>query len=130
MRRILGKIPTRIIITAPVAIAKRFTTFVIATSPTFWLKEVIGRQPKIEDNELMKPSQVREPDISLIDASRSVVASTEVSSIVSVAETKKISTTARMALMFYNAVPLYSFLQKIHCDLPYLSRFLSDVSLY
>lgn len=30
-----GKIPARIMITAPVAMTKRLTTFVIATSPTF-----------------------------------------------------------------------------------------------
>ena len=54
---------------APVAIAYLFTTFVIATSPTFWLNEVIGIHPKTEDSALTKPSHAIEPDVSLVVAS-------------------------------------------------------------
>ena len=41
------------------------TTFVIATSPTFWLNEVIGRHPKSEENALTRPSHAREADAPL-----------------------------------------------------------------
>lgn len=80
---------------APDAIAKRLTTLVIATSPTFWLKDVIGRHPNTDDNALIKPSQAIEPEVSFKLASRfkPEAASAEVSPIVSVAETRKISVT-------------------------------------
>ena len=95
----IGKIPAKIIITAPVAIANRFTTFVIATRPTFWLKEVIGRQPKQADNALTKPSQAIEPVVSFTVTSRfnPDEASADVSPIVSVADTRKINVTDTMA---------------------------------
>ena len=85
--------------TAPVAMVKRFTTFVIATSPTFWLNEVMGRQPNTEDRELTKPSQAIEPEVSSRVTSRPSpeAASAEVSPMVSVADTRKISTTEMMA---------------------------------
>lgn len=57
----IGNAPARIIITAPVAMVKRLTTLVIATRPTFWLNDVIGRQPKTEDSELIKPSRLQIP---------------------------------------------------------------------
>lgn len=84
--------------TAPVAIVKRLITFVMAISPTFWLNEVIGIQPKSADSELIKPSQASEPVISLSVTSRfsAEEASADVSPIVSVAETRKISMTVRM----------------------------------
>ena len=86
-------------ISAPVAIVKRLTTFVIATRPTFWLKDVIGIQPNREDRELIKPSQAREPEISFVVALRfkPELASACVSPIVSVADTKKISATEMIA---------------------------------
>ena len=95
----IGKIPARIMIRAPVAIVKRLTTFVIATSPTFWLKDVIGIHPNREERELMKPSQAREPEISFVVALRfkPELASAWVSPMVSVADTKKISATEIMA---------------------------------
>ena len=79
---------------------KRFTTFVIATSPTFWLKEVIGIHPKTEDSALMNPSQAIDPEISFCSAflPRAVAASAEVSPIVSVADTRKINVTETIAL--------------------------------
>lgn len=84
---------------APDAIAKRLTTLVIATSSTFWLKEVIGRHPNTDDNALIKPSQAIEPEVSFKLASRfkPEAASAEVSPIVSVAETRKISVTEIIA---------------------------------
>ena len=36
---------------APVIIVNLLTTFVIASSPTFWEKDVTGGQPTKEDNE-------------------------------------------------------------------------------
>ena len=52
-----------------VAIAYLLTTLVIATRPTFWLNDVIGKQPNTEDNELTNPSQAIEPEVSLVVAS-------------------------------------------------------------
>ena len=94
-----GKMPARIMITAPMAMVNRFTTLVIATSPTFWLNEVIGMQPNTEERELTKPSQAIEPEVSCVVTSRSrpEAASAEVSPMVSVADTRKISTTDKIA---------------------------------
>ena len=85
---------------------KRFTTFVIATSPTFWLKEVIGIHPKTEDSALMNPSQAIDPEISFCSAflPRAVAASAEVSPIVSVADTRKINVTETIALRLNSGV--------------------------
>ena len=95
-----GKIPAIIIIIAPVAIANLLTTLVMATRPTFWLKDVIGKHPKTEDKALMKPSQAIEPEVSFAVTSRfkPEAARAEVSPIVSVAETKKIKITEKIAL--------------------------------
>ena len=38
----------------------------MATRPTFWLKDVIGKHPKTEDKALMKPSQAIEPEVSFV----------------------------------------------------------------
>ena len=60
-----GNKPAIISVKAPNIIVHLLTTLVIATSPTFWLKEVIGEHPntpaEIAD---IKPSQQREPDTS------------------------------------------------------------------
>ena len=60
-----GNKPAIISVNAPNIMVHLLTTLVIATSPTFWLKEVIGEHPKtpaeIAD---IKPSQQREPDTS------------------------------------------------------------------
>lgn len=73
--------------TAPVIMANLFTTLVIAIRPTFWLKEVIGMQPKSEEKLLTSPSQVMEPEISfsLTLRRRPIAVIAEVSPIVSVA---------------------------------------------
>ena len=94
-----GKSPARSMHTAPVIIAKRFTTFVIVISPIFWLKEVTGGQPKSPDKVLAKPSQAREPEISfsLTSRSRPVAQSAEVSPMVSAADTRKIMATETIA---------------------------------
>ena len=80
-------------------IAKRLTTFVIAIRPTFWLKEVIGRQPKTEDKLLTRPSQTIEPEISfsLTSRRRPIAVMAEVSPMVSVAETRNIKKNAKIA---------------------------------
>ena len=67
--------------------------------PTFWLKEVIGGQPNNDEIELQNPSQAKESEISSSVTSRFNPEFTraEVSPIVSVAETKKITTTAIIA---------------------------------
>lgn len=69
---------------APMAIAKRLTTFVMLTRPTFWLKEVLGSTPK--------PSQTTEPESSLSVGSRfnPPCATPEVSPMVSTAVTMNI----------------------------------------
>ena len=95
----IGNMPARSMIMAPVAIVKRFTTLVIATRPTFWLNDVIGRQPNKAETELTKPSQAREPDISFCVTSRfkPLAASAVVSPIVSVADTRNMRTTENIA---------------------------------
>ncbi len=72
----------------------------MATRPTFWLKDVIGKHPKTEDKALMKPSQAIEPEVSFVVTSlfKPEAARAEVSPIVSVAETKKIKITEKIAL--------------------------------
>ena len=45
-----GRRPARIMLTAPVMMVKRLTTFVIATRPTFWEKEVTGGHPNNAEN--------------------------------------------------------------------------------
>ena len=90
-----------------------FTTFVIATIPTFWLNDVIGRQPNTDESALTNPSHAIEPDVSFSVAylSSPEEASAEVSPIVSVAETKNISTTDTMASA------LNSILNGIRCGI-------------
>ena len=94
-----GTSPARTMMTAPLAMAFLFTTRVMAISPTFWLKDVIGKHPKREDTAETNPSTAMEPDISLSFASRlnPMAASAEVSPSVSVADTRKIRNTEKMA---------------------------------
>ena len=61
-----GKMPPRIMMPALVAMAKRFTTPESEASPTFWLKDVIGVQPKMPEMVLTKPSQLIAPPISAL----------------------------------------------------------------
>ena len=95
----IGKIPAKIMIAAPVAIANRFTTFVIAIKPTFWLNEVIGIQPNPTDNEMIKPAQAIDQGVSygVTSLFHPENAIADVSPIVSVADTKKINTMDTMA---------------------------------
>ena len=95
----IGNNPAKTIITQPVKIVNLFTTFVIETSPTFWLNDVIGKQPKSPDNALTKPSAAIEPVSSFFETSRFNPddASADVSPIVSVAETRKITSTEIIA---------------------------------
>ena len=96
-----GTNPAMIIMIAPIKIVKRFTTFVMATRPTFWLKDVIGIQPNRPDNALINPSQAIEPLISFSVTSlpNPDAATADVSPIVSVADTKKIIVTDTIALI-------------------------------
>ena len=107
----IGKIPARIMITAPVPMVKRLTTLVMATSPTFWLKDVIGRHPNKDEILLINPSQAMDPAVSFAVTSlpKPEDARAEVSPIVSVADTRKISVTDTMALI------LNSILNGINC---------------
>ena len=95
----IGNKPAKTIITQPVKIVNLFTTFVIETSPTFWLNDVIGKQPKSPDNALTKPSAAIEPVSSFFETSRFNPddASADVSPIVSVADTRKITSTEIIA---------------------------------
>ena len=97
----IGQNPARIIIIAPAARAYLLTTLVIAIRPTFWLNDVIGRQPKTDERALMKPSQAIEPEVSFTVALRlrSVAARADVSPIVSVADTRNINVTEIIALI-------------------------------
>ena len=87
---IAGNTPPIIMMMAPKAMVKRFTTPDIAAKPTFWLNEVIGVHPKRPDTELTKPSQHTAAPISLVLGSRfkALLQSAEVSPMVSVAETR------------------------------------------
>ena len=95
----IGNNPAKTIIIQPVKIVNLFTTFVIETSPTFWLNDVIGKQPKSPDNALTKPSAAIEPVSSFFETSRfnPDEASADVSPIVSVADTRKITSTEIIA---------------------------------
>ena len=94
-----GNSPHRIRKTAPVARAKRFTTFVIATRPTFWLNEVLGSTPNTAAKLEPRPSQIIPPDSSLSVASRPIPPSVtpEISPTVSTAVTINIIPTGRIA---------------------------------
>ena len=96
---ITGKNAARIMMTAPVAMALRFTTFVMTTRPMFCENDVMGKQPKHADSVLTKPSHAMDPDNSLSRTSRlrPTMVSAVVSPIVSVADTRKISATDTMA---------------------------------
>lgn len=61
-----GNRPPRSMMPALVAMAKRFTTPESEARPTFWLKDVIGVQPKRPEMELTKPSQLMAPPISTL----------------------------------------------------------------
>ena len=86
-----GKIPASIIIIPPVARTYLFTTLVMATRPTFWLNDVIGIHPNIDERALTKPSHASEPAVSfgVTSLPRPDEASADVSPIVSVADTRK-----------------------------------------
>lgn len=81
-----------IIQTAPVIIVKRFTTFVMATRPTFCENEVTGGHPNNPEILDAYPSHAREPEISLLVILRSSPEDTRkvVSPMVSAADTRKI----------------------------------------
>ena len=95
----LGHRPHRIKKMAPVARAKRFTTLVMATRPTFWLKEVLGSTPNRAAKEEPTPSQITPPDSSLSVASRPRPPSItpEISPMVSTAVTMNMIITGRIA---------------------------------
>ena len=96
-----GQSPQRIRNTAPVASAKRFTTFVMATSPTFWLNEVFGSTPNRAAKEEPSPSHMTPPASSLSVASRPRPPSItpEISPTVSTAVTTNMISTGKIARM-------------------------------
>lgn len=93
-----GISPASIMAAAPVMIVKRFTTFVIAISPTFWEKEVTGGQPNREETADAKPSTAIDPDISFSVTSLFNPPDTraDVSPMVSAADTRKMTQTDRI----------------------------------
>ncbi len=95
-----GNRPARISVSAPNMIVNRLTTFVMATRPTFWLKDVMGGQPNTPpDTAEIKPSQAREPEtsFSVMSRPRPPVQTAEVSPMVSAAETRNTSVTEMIA---------------------------------
>ena len=84
---------------APIESAKRFTTFVIATRPTFWLKDVFGSTPKIAAKEEPRPSHITPPASSVSVASLPIPPSItpEISPTVSTAVTMNIIITGTIA---------------------------------
>ena len=95
----LGIRPHRIRNTAPEARAMRLTTLVMATRPTFWLKEVLGSTPNSAAKVEPRPSQMTPPDSSLSVGSRFMPPSItpEMSPTVSTAVTMNMISTGRMA---------------------------------
>ena len=85
--------------TAPVEMANRLTTLVMATRPTFWLKEVLGSTPKRAAKEEPRPSQITPPESSLSVASRPRPPSItpEMSPTVSTAVTMNMISTGKIA---------------------------------
>ena len=96
-----GHKPHRMRNTAPAAKALRFTIFVMATRPTFWLNEVFGSTPNSAANDEPKPSHITPPESSLSVASRSMppCVTPEMSPTVSTAVTMNITNTGAMARM-------------------------------
>ena len=96
-----GKREARIRIRAPIRMVKRLMTPVMVTRPTFWLKEVRGRQPKQPEMELEKPSTAREPWSSSIFRSRPSApwATAAVAPVVSAAETRNTMAIVKKAPM-------------------------------
>ena len=86
---IFGQNPHRIRKIAPMEIAKRLTTFVRETSPTFCENEVFGSTPNSAAKADPSPSQITPPDSSESVASRSIPPSiqAEISPTVSIAVT-------------------------------------------
>ena len=100
-----GNNPDKIIQSAPVMIVNRLTTLVIAISPTFWLNDVTGRQPNKDETLLASHRRLKEPEISF--SVISVKAGDNHScgiAIVSVADTRKITTTDKIAPMLNSGV--------------------------
>ena len=95
----LGIRPQRIRNTAPEASAMRLTTLVMATRPTFWLKEVLGSTPNSAAKVEPRPSQMTPPDSSLSEGSRFMPPSItpEISPTVSTAVTMNMISTGRIA---------------------------------
>ena len=99
MAPIFGQKPQRIRKIAPMEIAKRLTTFVMDTRPTFCEKEVFGSTPNSAANEEPSPSQITPPDNSVSVASRAIPPSmqAEISPTVSIAVTINIMPMGIMA---------------------------------
>ncbi len=85
-----GNKEAKIRIKAPIKMVNRLIIPVIVTRPTFWLKEVKGRQPKQPEMVLEKPSTAREPCNSSVLMSRSKVPvqTAVVAPVVSAADTR------------------------------------------
>ena len=66
----LGLSPASTRNTAPQVRAMRLTTLVMVTSPTFWEKEVVGRELKRAEMTEPTPSHTTPPESSLAVASR------------------------------------------------------------
>ena len=96
----LGISPHNIRNTAPDASATLLTTLVIATSPTFWLNDVLGSTPNIAASVEPRPSHITPPESSLSVASLPIPPSItpEISPTVSTAVTTNITSTGSIAL--------------------------------
>ena len=127
-----GQSPQRIRNTAPVASANRFTTFVMATSPTFWLKDVFGRTPKQAASEDPSPSHITPPDSSLSVASRPRPPSItpEISPTVSTAVTINMIITGRIARISNTGLTGMIFGIANHAASATLSQFSTHAFVY
>ena len=85
-----GNNDAKIKISAPIKIVNRLITPVIVTSPTFWLNDVNGRQPKHPEIALENPSTASDPCNSSISMSLPIapVQIAVVAPVVSAADTR------------------------------------------
>ena len=97
---ILGQKPQSIRNIAPIDIAKRFTTLVIETSPTFCENDVFGSTPKNAANAEPRPSHITPPESSVSVASLSIPPSiqADISPTVSIAVTMNMMPIGMIAL--------------------------------
>ncbi len=100
-----GNNDAKIKISAPIKIVNRLITPVIVTSPTFWLNDVNGRQPKHPEIALENPSTASDPCNSSISMSLPIalVQIAVVAPVVSAADTREPVSVRPSSVIGYNS---------------------------